>query len=78
MAEHHVLRVVANNNRKTRHWTTWVDSERTKSVTSLAEAIERCTQHGYTLYVQPEAFDEMVTAGVAQPDRGRLATEAPT
>lgn len=66
MAGHHVMRVVANNN-KARHWTTWVDTERTKSVTSLSEALEISTQRGYTLYVQPEAYDEMTAAGVAKP-----------
>jgi len=62
-----VLRVTANVNKNDRHWTAWVGPSLTKSVRSLAEALARADMHGYDLDVQPEAYEEMVSAGVAKP-----------
>lgn len=51
-------------------WTTWVVVEGggvqlTASVHSLKEAVERALQSGQDLRVEPEAYEEMVVAGLA-------------
>ncbi len=67
MTGNHTLRIVANVNNSDRHWTAWVDTTLTTSVRSLAEAVVRADRLGYDLEVQPEAYEEMVAAAVAEP-----------
>jgi hypothetical protein len=71
MTAKHEMRIVANNNSddtdNDKYWTTWVGPELTETVSSLREAVERADKHGDDLIVQPEAYDQMVAAGVAKP-----------
>jgi hypothetical protein len=73
MTERHVMRIVANNSSDAgdenddKYWTTWVGPELTDPVSSLREAVERADEHGDALIVQPEAYAQMVAAGVAKP-----------
>lgn len=67
MTTKHVMRIVANNNSNT-YWTAWLDTDRIKAVTSYAEAVDRARRHGYDLQIQPEAYQEMVAAGVGEAD----------
>ena len=66
MTDKAVLRIVAKQG-DGKLWTTWVGPHRTASVTSLAQAVERADRDGQDLLIQPEAYDQMVSAGVAQP-----------
>jgi hypothetical protein len=70
MSEKRVMRIVANNNSSDdddeKYWTTWVGPELTDTVSSLREAVERADKHGDALIVQPEAYNQMVAAGVAK------------
>jgi hypothetical protein len=66
MTSQNVLRIVANQD-DAKQWTTWVGPKPATTVSSLAEAVERAESNEQGLLVQPEAYDQMVVAGVAKP-----------
>jgi hypothetical protein len=66
MTDKRVLPIVSNQDDE-RLWTAWVGTELARSVTSLAQAVERSDTDEQDLLVQSEAYDQMVAAGVAKP-----------
>jgi hypothetical protein len=70
MANPDTTLTVSPNRRSGTSWVTFVSPQgagqvMTSSVRSLKEAVERADRLGYQLQVTPEAYAEMVEAGVA-------------